>query len=467
MEHEEKNEKECPGGLRAGKALLQILDVGFSVLYKFAVGAGALVLLIYFASIGFYPALNVSEVVLLVFMTVMFGVVYVVTVGYGALSAFWVISAVEFSMRLYGRARENPGVERRKKLRRKVLEKKRSRVSFLNRGCSRLRGFMRRRRQGRRAVRSMRPAGIKGLLPALLSILAFGVFLLVFLVREETRGFIAGAFVAGFILLSIAGSILRDGDPTPLARKAIAKRLFIALLGSTIVFMGVAGAFVPTSLTLTKLGLRSMNMTVEVSDAELKRLALVSETLDFPVVDCRAATKGSVLLHYVDVLWHGVGDKSRLSFAVPGERKRLWDLSPAVAWKEASLSIDSKSTSILAARPRVASCIPYSSAYMFDAGDAAFSARGRRTMDSLSKVVGRADSSRTIDLFFFVPAADALALGESRADALARQLEGALSSPEYPVTVSTRVRVGEAPFQLLPSSDIEIWVGGAPHDHFR
>lgn len=52
-----------------------------------------------------------------------------------------------------------------------------------------------------------------------------------------------------------------------------------------------------------------MNMTVEVSDAELKRLALVSETLDFPVVDCRAATKGSVLLHYVDVLWHGVGDK--------------------------------------------------------------------------------------------------------------------------------------------------------------
>lgn len=467
MERGEKNDSGSSERIHVGKSVLEILDVGFSVLYKFAVGAGALVLLAYFASIGFYPALSVGEVVLLVFMAVMFGVVYVITIGYGAMSSYWMISVVEFSMRFIGRARENPGPERRKRLRRRAAKAKRSWIPFLSRRYRKIRGFMRRRRLGRHAVRSLRPAGVKGPLSMILSVLAFGFLLLVFLLRQETRGLVVGAFVGGFILLLIGGTILRDGAREPLARKAIAKRLFLALIGSTVVFVGVAGVFVPASIAVNKLGLRSMNMTVEVSEGELKRLALVSEALSFPVLDCRVTTRGSVLLHYVDVLWHGVGDKSRLSFSLPGDRKPWWDLSPAIARKEAAISVDAKTTAVLETRPRIAPCIPYSSAQIFVAGDAAFSEPGREAMASLSKMAGKSDFSGRIDLFFAVPNTDALALGELRADALARQLEESLSSPEYPVKVSGQVRVGKTELQWMSSSDVEIWIGGAPLDRFR
>ncbi|MFY2840907.1 hypothetical protein HGQ98_02495 [Achromobacter ruhlandii] len=467
MELNEKGTRAPSERVGAGKSLLEVLDIGFSVLYKFAVGTGAIVLLVYFGTISFYPALSIGEVVLLVFMAVMFGFVYALSLGYGVVSALWVVTVVEFTMRLFGQARENPGVIRRRQLRQRVRRGKRRRAGLTARILRRLRGYMRRARLGKRAVRSLRPAGAKGLFPLGISVLCFALFAMLFVLREEVRAFLAGALFAGFALLLIGGSILREEGAGPITRKQIAKRLFLALIGSTVVFTMISGAFVPASMAANKLGLRSVNRIVEISDAESRRLLLISEALGFPVFDCRTTTPGSVLLHHVDVLWHGVGDKSRLQFVVPGERKPMWDLTPAKSWKEAAISVEAKSTSIVDTSPGIASCLPYHSGSLFLAGAAEMSDSGNLAMHALQRMARRMDFSGKIDVFVFVDRAVALDLGESRAAALGRALETALPAWHGRLEIRTRVLVGQSAFQLLPSTDVEIWIGGAPQVRLR
>jgi len=461
VEQADGENKKVVSGALIGKDLLEILDLAFSVIYKFSIGVGAILIVVYLSSMGFYPAFSASEVVFLVFLTMMFGFVFTLTLMYGALGCLWIVTGVEAIMRMRGRLRENPGADRRKKFRsqlRKAKAKKRS-ISLSIR--KRLRKVFKTDQRGKAPVRSLRPEFAKGWMPFLMSILVFGISGLVFFELAETRRLFIGAAIAGFTLILVAGSVFRSQPATTrgsrVESRAVAKFFAWGLLASTTVYAVFAGFSTQLDIVMSQLGMRSISATVEVSEGETARLMMISDALSFPVVDCRKASSGRILAHYATVPWHGVGEKSRLEFNIPGEKERMPGLAGERPWKHAAVSVDASQTTVIDTNPRLARCLPYSTKAMYGVNDAEFSEFGKRALESMLRVLSRDRSADSAHIMIYVDHESDKALAQERSDAIAQQLRRI--SAEVDMKITTQVKKGSASFTLVPGFDIEIWIG--------
>lgn len=445
------------------KSLLEVLDVGFSVVYKFSIGMGALVVLLYLTSIRFYPALSASEVVLLVLLATMFGFIFTIALLYGSLACLWILSAVEVAMASTGRYRENPDARRRKALRKRVAAERAKKNSKLIWLSHKLRKLIRTNQVGKLPVRSLRPKFARGVMPQITSLFIFLFALLAFYEITDTRRLIIGAVLAGFTLLLVGGSVFRAGDvktsPAQVEPKAVAKFLLWALVASTIVFVTFAGLSPPVNLAVASLGLRTASATVEVGEAEGSRLAMVSDALSFPVVDCRPASKGKILVHYADVPWHGVGEISRFEFSIPGDREPLPGLGREKAWKSAAISVDANGTTIIATSPRLAQCLPYSTKALYVKETADISSSGERLVESMLRMLDRHAPIDGLRAVFFVAHESDIPLADERALALTQQLRRLTDMSG--MQIATEVSVGRPLRAVMPDSDVEIWVGSS------
>lgn len=443
------------------KYLIEILDITFSVIYKFSIGVGALLIVLYLSSMSFYPALSASDVVLLVFLATMFGFVFTVTLLYGALGCLWIVTGIEASMRVTGRLRENPRSARRKKLRIQVARVRSGESSAFAHISRKLRKILKRDQRGKSPVRSLRPEFAKGMLPFWMSVIVFFTLGLAFYELADTRRLFIGAALAGFTLILVAGSVFRSRAVATLdsrvERKAAAKFFALGLLASTIVYATFAGFSSQVDIVMSLLGMRTTSTTVEVSEREGARLMMISDALTFPVVDCRKASSGRILAHYATVPWHGVGERSRLEFNIPAEIQPMPGLAAERPWKRAAVSVDASQTTVIDTTPRLARCLPYSTKAMYEGESATFSESGKRALQSMLRVLSRDKFVDAAHVKIYVDHESDKPLALERSEAVAQHLRRL--AVEVGFEISTQVKVGSTSFKLVPDSDIEVWIG--------
>ncbi|QQC67943.1 hypothetical protein [Paraburkholderia ginsengisoli] len=129
-----------------------------------------------------------------------------------------------------------------------------------------------------------------------------------------------GIFVGGFIALMFSNGEARRGQNRP-AKKGYWTsawfRLLLAVVLPLVMLITLRDAMDLVHVVFQQLGIRIMNVSVEVPVTELESVERISDALNRPLLDCHRSSKGNgLLIHHVNVLWTGVGSTTYLSFEV-------------------------------------------------------------------------------------------------------------------------------------------------------
>ena len=143
------------------------------------------------------------------------------------------------------------------------------------------------------------------------------------------------SILSGIVLLKV--SFLWDKKPNNLSEEEIVKhnkfRPLLAILA--IVFIPFIGAkFISLTLlsSFDQAGLRSNNVSLILDEDNYKIVHEVSHQLTKPIENCSGKVKKKNIIHNVNVLWHGIGERSLIEFpksniTVELDRKGLYLLT--------------------------------------------------------------------------------------------------------------------------------------------
>ncbi|WP_320534461.1 OmpA family protein [Robbsia andropogonis] len=411
-----------------------------SLCYKISAAIGAIVVFSYLFEIRFFPTgLTAAEVIFFVFVAMGFGLVYVMLVGFGAASAIWLINLIVSFRKIlrFRRRRGKKGWKSWGAPKRLLL----MRVHRFRYKTTRL---------AKRHYHVLHPE-LRGIGCTLLSCVLCLVLAILVLSTDVTaiHRLIVGIFVSGFIALSFSYGGDKRGKIQP-AKKGYWNlawfRLSFATVSPLIMLVALHSAMDLVHVVFQQLGIRIMDVSVEVPVNEIDSITRISEILGRPLVDCHRSAKGDrMLVHHADVLWTGVGSTTYLSFKTNNQGKPAWlgpDISPS---KQALLRLDSGSVHIISARPLLNSCFDLPNDMLFKTAGYTLTPKAESTLGAIVTslqadgqieqiiVKGHSDSRRITGATEHT-VGDNQRLSERRAEVVAAEIKKLIDNRDLDIT---------------------------------
>ncbi|MCA7955561.1 OmpA family protein [Burkholderia seminalis] len=411
-----------------------------SLFYKASAAIGAIVVFSYLFEIGFFPAgLTAAEVIFFVFVAMGFGLVYVMLLGCGAVSAIWLANLIVWfrnSLRLR-RRRGMTGW-------RSWSIPKRWRIAWVHQVR------FRSTRLARRKVHPLHPQ-LRGVGYTILSVLLclFLVSLALTTTASSVQRLMAGIFVCGFIALMFSNGEARTfkNRPTKVSYwTSTWFRLLLAVVMPLAMLIPLRAAMDLVHVVFQQLGIRMMNVSVEVPATDLESVQRISDALNRPLLDChRSGKEGRLLIHHVNILWTGVGNTTYLSWVVNNPVRHGWFEPEPKPLQEAMLRLDTNSIHIIEAKPPLNPCFDLSNDMLFRTAKYDLTPEADTTLKSLVSLI-RADGSvarivvrghsdaRRVRGQMEREVGDNQRLSERRAEAVAAELKKLLNLPGLDIT---------------------------------
>ncbi|WP_288392138.1 OmpA family protein [uncultured Herbaspirillum sp.] len=336
---------------RSLKDLGEAYNTVASLFYKIAAAIGAIVVFAYLFEIGFFPAgLTAAEVIFFVFVAMGFGLVYLMLLGFGALSAIWLVNLI-VCLRNSIRFRRQRGMKgwRSWHFPKKWNVRWAHRVRFRSTRTSRLN------------FHPLHPE-LRGAFYTAISVLSFLFLVSLALTTNASsvKRLIAGIFVGGFIALMFSNGETNRTRKTPPKKSywtSTRFRLFLALSLPLVALIPLRGTMDLVHVVFQQLGIRMMNVSVEVPAAERESVQRISDALNRPLLDCHRLSKGDrLLIHHANVLWTSVGNTTYLSFTLENPNRPGWLEPDPKPLQEVMLRIDTSAVHIIEARPPLNPC---------------------------------------------------------------------------------------------------------------
>jgi len=144
------------------------------------------------------------------------------------------------------------------------------------------------------------------------------------------------------------------------------------------------------------LGIRVVNVSIEIPESELGQIERVVEIIERPILDCRRLAGGRLLLHNADVLWSGLGSVSLVSFNVRAEKIPGY-LSPEPdILREAILRLDATSMRIIKTKPKMDPCFDVSADMLFEPGSKTLTTAAETSLHSVASAILTGGAPRRI-----------------------------------------------------------------------
>ena len=263
---------------------LKKISEPIAVVSKVGLFIGLILLLFYFAQNSFIPVVSFQDTFLLVFVVLGFGFVATVGLLYSAFALLWL-----FWLILKG-------------------------AKFFKRDWGSLHKYI---------------DGWRLTIPSFLVFIVFGSLIFAMdgahwlkFKHDELDTFLMGILAAGFIIMlfygynpptKIVGSVLKD-KKTKLLATAWAITLLLFLLGSPRALL---------NFTMLLTSIRQQNVAVELNEKDYQDLAAKAELYGFKPKVCQLPD--GYLVSDVDLIWHGVGSKTRLVIYQKNPEKNVKD----------------------------------------------------------------------------------------------------------------------------------------------
>ncbi|QCP55136.1 OmpA family protein [Trinickia violacea] len=350
-----------------------------SLAYKVAITAGTTVTFCYLFRIGFFPTgLTPGEVVFFVFVALAFGFLYVAFLLYGTLAWVWIVQTLGWAFRQC-RFRDHIPASKWPNLRSRVKDQKRS--GEPKRRCwiyAPVRAF---RKRATRFANSKNTnlRAFRGAWFFCASAIVFAVTLLTILSLPSTAGArqaiqLAYTFLlAGFICLILVSAPSDSFNATAQSgmppQSPMLLRWILVLTVPLVVVVALGWPMPLVYMVFERLGIRILNVSIEVPESELGALVRVADVIGRPLVDCHRTTDARLIVHGADVLWTGIGTTSLVSFSVFAPLNGgLLGPDPQVL-KQALLRFDTSSLRIIKTRPPLNPCFDLPNDMLFETGE--------------------------------------------------------------------------------------------------
>lgn len=453
-----------------------------SLLYKIAAAIGAIIVFAYLFEIGFFPTgLTTAEVVFFIFVALGFGLVYLFLLGFGAGAAIWVVKLFAWLRdRLVFRQRRGKPGSKAGRIPGNCVTRWIHRVRFGSTRCS-LRGFY------------PQYPELRGVIPTVMSLLFCLVLVSLAILADASsvKRLMIGLFVGGFVAVTLS-----DGSSRKVQARSAKQsywtaawfRLLLALVLPLIVLIMLRSGMDLVHVVFQQLGIRVLNVSVEVPASELDSVERISDALNRPLLDChRSGKEGRLLIHHADVLWTGVGNVTYLSFEVLNPAHTGWFGEDPKPLQQATLRLDTSSIHILEARPPLNPCFDLPDDTLFGTAkyDLKPEAKARlKALVSLIQADGRIkrivvrghSDARPVGAQMERDVGDNQRLSERRAQAVADELKTLLGIPGLDIAsegagsrepkVSCPVGPATTPYEAqqcnAPNRRVEIRVTYAP-----
>lgn len=346
-----------------------------SLAYKLAAALGAVITFAYLFSIEFFPTgLTPGEVVFFVFVALAFGFLYVVLLLYGAISAIWFAQAINSGLQQFRfRSKGIVAASDLAKLRKRVADRSTCLLAKKYRSVSGgIRGF--RRTATRNAIKKHNPLPreVRGAGYFFISIAIFSVMTAVIvLARSSPLAKLTLAFwVGGFIALVVAGAppgqSKETGSIGEQPRRSTWFRWAAVLTLPLFIVLAMGPSMSLLHMVFQGLGIRAPNVSIEIPESELGAIERVSDAVGRPLLDCRRAAGGRLLVHNANVLWTGVGNASLVSFVVlTTPSADLLGPDPSEL-KKVSIRLDTNSVRIIKTKPPLDPCFDLPNDMLFE-----------------------------------------------------------------------------------------------------
>jgi len=285
-----------------------------------------------------------------------------------------------------------------------------------------------------------------------MSILLFMLLVLLMILSDVNamKRLMIGIFLGGFFALSLFDVSAREKS----ARSAKTRfwtsawfRLLLALVSPLFLLGSLHSEMELIHVVFQRLGIRMLNVSVEVPASERDPVERISEVLNRPILDChRSGKEGRLLIHHADVLWTGIGNITYLSFEVSNPVRSGWLDPDPKPLRQATLRIDTSSIRILEARPPLNPCFDLSNDTLFGTAkyDLTPEAKARLTAlaslikadGQIKRIVVRGHSdARPVGAQMERDVGDNQRLSERRAQAVADELKTPLGIPSLDIAV--------------------------------
>lgn len=334
------------------KKKLETLSGVMSLIYKAAAAVGALVTFAYLFLIHFFPSgLTPGEVIFFVFIALAFAFIYAVFIGYGAFSALWLAHLITFLFR-------SPRY-RDKKLVAQLFDPIPSSMPL---------SWRRFRLTITRAAldkKSLVPKFAQGWTLGIASVLAFTLFAIQAYLGNSVR-FAEFAWTGLFVGIMVLMLLTAD-TPSEFSANAKTRIAAIALIPLLIIFTYL-GPMPFFSVVFRGLGIRAENVAIEMPDSELGNIERISDLIRRPLIDCRRAQPGKILVHDADVLWTGIGDQTLIRLRGYETEKRSVFAAERNNIPEAVFNLETKSLHIIKTKPYIDPCFDLPDNQLFNTG---------------------------------------------------------------------------------------------------
>jgi OOP family OmpA-OmpF porin len=238
----------------------------------------------------------------------------------------------------------------------------------------------------------------------------------------------AGFTFSGFCLMLLIESL--DKPAPPRSRKWYRLVLLTALLVSPLVLSSGFIQLINENVVMPKVGLRLTNVTLKLSEENYDILASVAAGQNIAVLGCKTSPAGHPerLVHGVNLLWHGLGERSLVELP---------------SGKAPNLIVELKRDGVFALRNYsgpIERCLELSSDLLFEAGSSVLTSDDD-DLEAMLKVITANKS--TIDKILVIGHADALGyagnakensrLALARAETVKKSIDAASVVPEKSV----------------------------------
>lgn len=405
-----------------------------SFFYKISATIGAIVVFSYLFEIGFFPTgLTAAEVIFFIFVAMGFGLVYLVMLGFGAVSAIWFVQ-LQVWIRNRVALKPRQGKKRwfggwlAKALAIRSVHRARFRIA-----CAVKRGD-----------HPLHPE-LRGPMYLGLSLLLFAFLVLIAVLANANpvRRLAVSIFLIGFFALLLSnGKVKKTVNTTKNSYwNSVWVRMMLAVIAPLFLLITLHSAMDLVHVVFQQLGIRMLNVSVEMPVSELDSINRASDVLARPLLDCRRSEKGDrVLVHHANILWTGVGNVTYLSFVTDNPAHPRWFEPDPKPLKQVTLRVDTSSVHIIDAQPPLNSCFDLPSDMLFGTAkfDLTEEAKAKlktivesiKTGGPVERIVVRGHSdSRRIGGQMGHEVGDNQKLSERRAEVVASELKSLLDSP--------------------------------------
>lgn len=321
-----------------------------SLLFKGTLSVGVLVVLIYCVRIGFFPVgLTLSDSLLFIFLAVGFGVFYVLWIGMGFICVYG--SSLAYDECLKTRSRS-------------IIK------------------------QQNRAFTPEEEVQLKYDLSAWIM---FTAAVLMFISLVAIAWTLRDVFVlliplmSGWICLyaTVKWKPMDPGtDPTEVEQREKLRKWMVVVAVAVVPILAMSFINVLVNINMKKLGFRHENVSLILDDKNYKTLTVATRSIGLQILGCPGDSAGNNIVHNVDLLWYGFGERALVQLGGPGK-----SVEPA-----ARLELDRQGVSVLSLTDMKArrslsykACLNLEVGSLFESNGAQPNAQGQRKINEFRR----------------------------------------------------------------------------------